>query len=532
MAGGGKRIQINTQERAISPDINRLQSFMQKSVSEILRGLLNTSGGTDDLDAGGIAVPNSTLDNPVKAEIIEGLLVQPQSGLTTCFVTAGTAMMLAPDAGADDSNYKMVLDPGVLAGASIVIPPNPGGSATISVVECQWSDVISETDNRDIFNAGTGLFSASVVTKARQGALTYRVRTGTVGGGFASVGTAVGWLPLMVASAPAGSVNNDVCTFWDVRPLISDRVYGMSNLKQALPREHRVQGRVSVNAGVATLSGVFEKSLNNRRLGGRIRPGVPLTDAQSIDLIALANKDAAFPAALNWWNLYLCTPFGLPRWARYTDGPAGRVPRSPRGIPVNSIVLPDQYGNPVATINLPASTGLGGASAVTEAIHVLAGRTNPVGVVLGCVADGRTVTLDTSNYNVTLAGSIAAGTSTFAMVDNVQYPANARAIYVKIDWNDVANGATAGSQKIYQPTLTLYDSLGRVVSFIQIPTIWYINPTVGALTANVSFYARIPIVGDYPTATPTTRNIVLAWGTGTTPSTAPVMTVLGYDLGP
>jgi hypothetical protein len=361
MASGQKTIVINTQERAVSTDINTLQAYEAASSAELLRYMLNVTS-TDDLDAAAVITEPSTLTSPLTSEIINGLMVSPQGGSLSLFVTPGVMMAIAPDSDPNASNYKFVKDIGVTTLGALPITANSSGSTRIDVIECQLNPVIAVTDSRDIFNPSTNLFSASVVTKAVQTNLTYRVRAGTPGSGFP--GLATGWLPLAVASVPTGTTTVDTVTFWDVRPLISDREFQPFALQRTWPRQPyaRWQGVTSPITGAANwlMSGMNEVSFSGRRYGGEIRRGTPGTDNQYIDLVGdSANWANGFslPAGGNPVFLYLMAPFGLPRWARYTDSGGTRKPRSPRGIYVLSTTSPDANGFPTAAIGLPSSCG-------------------------------------------------------------------------------------------------------------------------------------------------------------------------------
>jgi hypothetical protein len=379
MASGDKTMVINTQERAISPDINRLQAFASKDRAELLRYLLDVTG-SDDFDAGGVITEHTTLESPLRAEVINGLLVRPTGGNLVLAVDPGVLYAIAPDSGPDDSNYKFVEDPGTSNG-TLTMTANASGSTRIDVIECQLTPTIVETDNRDIYDPTTGLFSATSVTKATQMLLTYRVRLGTPGSGFP--GTASGWLPLAVATVPNGTTTNDAITFWDVRPLIWDREFAPTALRRSWPRQPyaRYQGATSPITGASNyvVSGMLEVMFDGRRYGGEIRRGTPGTDAVSIDFEAAANLASgySFPAANTMVFAYLVAPQGLPRWARYTDGPSGRVPRSPRGIIVVCGIAPNVDGTPSTAIAMPDSTGF--ATTETNALCIFMGLTETIG---------------------------------------------------------------------------------------------------------------------------------------------------------
>jgi hypothetical protein len=371
MSSGGKELLVNARERAVSADINVLQQYLYKSSAENLRYLLDVSYGNDDGTAA--STEHTTQENPLRTEILGGLMVLPQNGSTSLFVAPGAACVLDPDStpNADDSPYKMVVDVGVSALGTLVLTGNSSGQARIDVVECQRTDGAVVTALRDIFNPSTQVFNATNVTKATQSSFTYRVREGTPGGGFP--GTAQGWLPLAVVLMPNGATNCDGATFWDVRPLLSDRWPSIQSLSQVRARRLYALEQASVNTGAAYY---VDAAYQGRRLGGFVADNTPGSDSTTIDLTAAANQDPNLPSGMvtgQAWHLALATPFGLPRWSRYLAATsAPRLPRAPRGIPVVTSSTP-VHGDGACTVTLPTALGFG-ASQTSPAVAVAAGQ--------------------------------------------------------------------------------------------------------------------------------------------------------------
>lgn len=528
MSSGQERMVFNTRERVISPDSNRLQDFLALGLAEQARALFDISYGTDDLDAGAVASETASSTDPLTAEILYGLMVQPQAGSNSVLVSAGAGFFLAPDGGADDSNYKWASSEGEQTLGQLLIPSNAGGSPQISIVECSWSAITTETDNRDIYDPSTDTFSATLVTKVRAGALTFRVRTGTVGGGFASVLTASGWLPLAIASMPAGGSDCDDATFWDVRALVSDRQFGSTKMTHDLPKNLGQFGATVFDTGVASFYGVFEKTINGRRYGGRIRPGVPLTDANFIDLMDTANvANGQVPGNNVYWYVWLLAPFGLPRWARYTDGPSGRVPRSPRGIPVVSSVDPDKKGSPTAAVALPTSTGLGGST--SDAALVACGRTDGSGTITGTVMDGKEQAFHT-NFVTINAGTSGILSGAWTLTDNTDFPASARAIRARIN---VSRQVADGTEEHFENVrIQLYDAAGNFCGQVPLNSQFFVNKTGGLQVYLISWEARIPIVSEYPTTTPGTRTLQVVWENAASGAfNTYTIEVMGVELG-
>jgi hypothetical protein len=384
-SSGWKEEIYNPSERALSSDLMRMQRFKGADAAEIWRKQIQDTRGTDDSLAGGGALPLTiTTTAPVSAEVHGGLLVRPQNGSLSLFVDDGIVTLIDPDSpeNPDESIYKFVRDPGISVLGTLLMTANPAGSIRIDIIECARTgspDLILETDNRDIFNPITGLFAPATVSKVSAGRLQYRVRAGVAGAGFP--GLVAGWLPLAVVSNPPASTSNDDMTFWDVRPLISDRVWAPFKNAYTNPRLRR--NYISIDrtavAGKAFLIGQVDASVhfaNNGvdvgwyRLGGTMNRGTPGTDG-TCDLNDAANQSGALASPC---YVYLLEPYGLPRWARYLDSIAGtRVPRSPRGIPVVTTIAP------VALTNAPSAPRLHGthhrnAGGRLHRLHGLRGR--------------------------------------------------------------------------------------------------------------------------------------------------------------
>jgi hypothetical protein len=455
MSSGNKELNISPLERAVSTDIMRGQSFSGAMLSEFLRAILNTGQGTDDLDAGGLYVPNLVQGNPLSGEILGGLLFSPAVGSVASTVTPGAVLVFDPDAApsTDDSQYKQILDPGTSA---LTLTAGAGGTR-IDVIECAriQPDTVLETDSRDVFNTVTGLFTAATVNKVTQAQLQYRIRTGTPGGGFP--GTAQGWLPLAVASVPITATTWDTVTVWDVRPLLSDRVFQPFAVARETPlwlaqssitavvdgAKTLCVGNVEVTAtDVALLITSGTPTYSRRRLGGRLRRGTPgadfpVTGIDGLDLSDAANQSTVTSGGTNY--LYLVEPFSLPRWARYTDATTGvRQPRSPRGIPVVTNVRPLHfYGSPSSPIALPTSTGLGTTTTLKGVAILALGTVGATTQMAGAMLSGRRAAIDnaaTSNLNVAVSASAINSTQIiFANLSELSnVPAFARSLNVSL----------------------------------------------------------------------------------------------------
>lgn len=433
MASGNRRIRINTQERAVSTDINRLQAFQNADMAEIFRAMLNTLVSSEDDALGTESAPN-TVETPLRAEILAGLLVKPQAASLNLLVDPGTAYFMAPDAVADDSNYKFINDAGIANTGVLLMTANSSGSTRIDVIECRINPTEAiVTDSRDIFNVSTGLFSAATVTKELKGRLEYRVRAGTPGSGMPA--NQSGWLPLCVASVPNGTTTNDTITFWDVRPMIADRPNLMMHPRTGIgPLEFN--GALLVSGSNAKICGHIVGEHKGRKIGGRLRKGTPGTDVDEIEAKSASTEQE--PGTTTGSSLalhfYLVFPFSLPRWARYTDGPTGRVPRSTKGILVVSNTGPADFSNvPSAALTLPTSTGLGSTTTTDAVCFLSVGSAGTSTVPQVHVAKN----IVHSNGNMTgsalsSANDVVGDASLyrFRLTHNVQYPANAKRLKI------------------------------------------------------------------------------------------------------
>ena len=528
MSSGAKRMVINTQERAISPDINRLQSFAARVPAEFFRYLMDVSGN-DDLDAGAIITEYSTLGTPLRAEIANGLLVKPQIGSLDLLIDPGVLYAIAPDGDADSSVYKFIKSAGIAAPALLAMTPNPAGSARIDVIECSINpSVVTETDNRDIFNPSTGLFTPTSVTKVSEDQLTFRVRAGVAGTGYPAA--VAGWLPLAVASLPAGTVSNDTITFWDVRPVLSDRALP-GNLSLDYPPPLETNGWLDSVAGpVSTLTGHTTcVDDSGRRLGGRLRRGSPGVDADTVVLTDTANADPTIVVAVQKLvYLYLLTPFGLPRWARYTDFGSGvRKPRSPRGIPLVSRVPPNEMGLPSAPVTFPAVFGFGAATTTSGycfgSTLMLAGA----GYSSTSFSDRTVFNTKSPNFDFVTGVLIAGLDYKFTLTPGLHFPTNAKQILAVPGYKRLV-GATSYESWFINAAVYRgpYGAAAAAYKFF-----WGEGELVNVTGAPINTVAPcspvwINIPQNYPSGVLATLDIVLSFNG--VPSFGPFLTISGY----
>lgn len=374
MSSGHKRDNANLRERLVSGDRNRLQAFIAADRSEAAKLLLSAiSAASRPMERGApILVGDipTTVDDPLRGDVFEGLVVTPIVGTTSLHISPGVVGLMDPDGQAgssvadppspDDSPYKIVSEPtGIQTNGVLTMGANAGPGARFDVIECRRNEQVLETDVRDIFDPSSGTSTPLTVDKVLGAALSFRVRTGVAGAGFP--GTALGWLPLAVAYVPSGggATTNDI-DFWDVRPLVKDRVRQPYRSSWSYGPAHELQQLfadiITVPAETRISGNVFTQ-LNGMLAGGEISRGSPGADQAYIDA-----QDS------EWWEpgftcvirtivyLYLAFPHGLPRWVRYNRTPAAglRFPDGMRGIPIISVTPPTQQGHGGPVLSLPA----------------------------------------------------------------------------------------------------------------------------------------------------------------------------------
>ena len=436
MSSGEKRIQLNTRERVVSNDHNRLQAFIAADISAFNRRmfqdqyLMYTSCG--------YAFEQHAIAAPLAADVIGGLMVVPVIGSTDVLVTPGELGCYYPDAtpDPDDDPYKTLFSPGVDTYGTLVIAANASGSARIDVIECQPIELVEEQDNRDIFDPASGTFSPQLVDKVVAGRLQYRVRQGTPGAGYPAA--IAGWLPLAVASVPSGSTSNNSVTFWDVRPLVVERAvqpfhagslfapvrrrYVIAN-KWTTPGQMRISGSVDFDFGYYKACGTLAKGTPTATMG---TGDVPYIDAMNSE-----NVEPGFTAVAGaLWYVYAVFPFGLPRWVRYTESDIaglGRLPGPMRGIGVVSNKPPVLWGAPTGGIALPTSTGLGGG-AIDSARMVTASVVDGTGVLDSFASDGRMIYPTTAQVITPLSSTSAY--ENYQLVSGASLPLGARRVRI------------------------------------------------------------------------------------------------------
>jgi len=544
MTSGLRSIVINPSERAVSSDINRAQSMSARGLAEAFRWMLDVNQGFDDTQAGGVEGQYNSPEAPMRGEVLGGLRVLVGIGNLQLGITAGLGMVIDPDStpSTDDSPYKFVSDPGVVTtSGTLVMTPNSSGSPRIDVVECTRIQYPSpEIDSRDIFNPSTGLFTATSVTKTTESSFQYRVRAGTPGAGFP--GAVTGWLPLCVASVPTGTTTNDTITFWDVRPLVSDRAFGTSNLAYDLPRRTHLHYSSEASGAVGIpfpVAGIAECTNGARRVGGRLLSGAPdsVDGDEYIDFVDPDNQEAGFgTSGSGIAYFYFLTPFGLPRWALYsTAGSGTRYPRSPRGIPLVSKTGPTHaYGQASAPIVFPAVFGFAGG---------VASGTGTVcwGAVTYSTASGPSLYFDlfsctdgwisrsrTPTVNLTPATTPTTTTGTFTLTENAQIPASCKKLRMTL--TVPVTTAVADALVPVKPEFTLTLPSGQEAYAQSSTQILNTNATT-TLSTDLVFTFEIDVPNDYPTSSLQTYTLNYSYsGSAHATFSNPTLQILAWQM--
>lgn len=463
MSGTRKRVIINSRERVVSPDINRLQAFADSDAAEEARLVYEAAAFLgDNLDVyPGVTVPVETSTNPIAGHVLGGLMVRPQLASTSLLIDKGLAYVVEPDGtpDPDDNPYKYCRSAGVQTVGVLTLTAG-AGSTRIDVIECARVTNVLETDSRDVFDPSTGIFTARTVDKVAAGQLQFRIRTGTPGAGFP--GTVSGWMPLAVMSVPAAAANLDTCTLWDVRPLVNEQVnapFFDSRIYSHVERQVLMCDEYA-NVAERRLSGVISSGLLSSKLGGQLTSDDGTSDLAYIDLLLAKHQQPGFtPLAGRPYYFYLAMPEGLPRWVKYSHasvGGAGRIPYGQRGIPIVAHVTPDKLGYPSVAVGLPSASGLGGST--TVAVCVAAGIVTTGPVLRGFMVDGsKTHFANSATSTFQTPISENASTATFRLIDGTTHPANARAVKVRISCTFHASGAGPFE---YSRIVRMYDLAG------------------------------------------------------------------------
>jgi len=405
MGSGNKSMIINSRERAVSTDINRLQAFAASDQAQALRrqyGMKATGSGPlfPGVEVDIAALPTGATE-PVVHKVLQGLMARPDTA-SYLLVDAGTAMFYAPSfGGTDDSDWVVVDDPGVTDIATLTFTSNSGGGSTrIDLLECQPVETVLETSSRDQFDTTTGTFSAAVLNKVSAARLNYRIRTGTPGAGIPSISHS--WMPIALIHTRTDATGFDNCDFYDVRPLVEpslmsehrmrpvyDTVSTYGSIIQLDPNNY-VDCFTTTGPTTVKATGYFASALNGVKVGGYLMSGVAATsigafgtDKYYVDMADSTNFSSSdppvnTPGSRNALGIFLPKMFN--RFVRYSQTAVSltksdvntRLPLGPNGVffLVHSTSAM-QRGDGVFAADFGFPSGMGfGSSAIASGVCV------------------------------------------------------------------------------------------------------------------------------------------------------------------
>lgn len=381
-------MKYNNRERALSTDLNREQAFISAEMAEFARSLFlnkfdNAASpyySTNENDSTPVVT-----DRPVRGIVFKGLRPYPINGTVDLLITAGMLAMIddVGGIGADDSAISLIRDEGVPSTGVLTLTPNSSGTGRVDIVECKVITYDYETSSRDIYDPGTGLFSPATVTKVTGKKLQYRIRTGSPSSAWP--GIVDEWLPLCVLVVPDGTTTFDTVELYDVRP-------------HAMARKNMTEVDMK-NPSINELKIDFDY-LNQHV----IRPildidfrtfkiiwgdtGAPSSSPLKINVQDTSIYDPAWvPGTSEFANLFLAFPFGLPRWAKYSDTTTS--PRKPQreGIPILTNKNVSFYNTGATATALPTASGLVGTVATNEMVAIANCWVDSGGTVRGSIGN-------------------------------------------------------------------------------------------------------------------------------------------------
>lgn len=387
---GITQVVINTRERAVSTDINRLQTEQSKARANMAKRMYNNIYEWEAASNSGqraSEIETSKEDVPMSMDIFGGLRVIISGDFLT--VSAGSCGIKAESGSFDvakDSDYLLVDDPGVTDISVLPFTQNLDTGRVCEIIEAAVNDVVLKSESRDIYDPLTGLFTPSLITKIAAARLTYRIRR-TTGGAGTWAGTVINWTPLAVAVHEGLSTSFNNVTFYDVRPLIIDRHDGMS--RRTMPPRMMTHKRFHMGMEFITtttfIGGTYDFPIggpgtnagfniaNQYRAFGTIGQTLPGKPDTGSDAVRIDVEDADYwangaptPNADRWVYFGVQFPHNLPRWIKYGSAvnpvTGGREPGQSMGLFSIAAVVGDTVDGGASGFPIPAAYGIGGAN--------------------------------------------------------------------------------------------------------------------------------------------------------------------------
>lgn len=433
---GSDNVIINTRERPVSTDINNLQALLSRTISELKRYMFASTQQTAK------GVPPTDI---VQDVVLGGLRVTPDGNNVS--ISGGALMQvdssISPTPGTFDSDYRIAIN----TAATSFVMPAPGGE-TYYLLEAQMINNVTVSESRDILDAGSGNFVATLVDKVAQRQITFQLLTGT---SQAPVPSGTPWVPIAVIRRPGGGgavVNTDI---YDVRPKWSDVFEQTSN---GLPAQAGsfIDGQIQTVTNFQASGAVTSANLQVFRARAKL-PNGKIASFDNGDEVANQTPFDPFDAlylepgtvnAADFFYLYLCPWSGLTPY-----GQIGATGVS-KGILVLSTNSPN-FGTRLnaAAITLPAPWG-NGTVARNEAVCV--GIVRSTGTVLVAMEshDGRNYLI--SPLSGTSPGTLGPTASWTGNLTSMPFPVGPQSIKIKIGVQVVGyaqvGGVAADSQLV------------------------------------------------------------------------------------
>lgn len=322
----GDSVIFNTRQRALSGDVNDLQSIQTRELADVIAMRTASAVITD-------ATPNLTQRRNV---VLGGLNVIAAG--TDVVVSEGViaqySTTIVPTPGPYDSGERIAFQ----RGSANVPVPNPGSDTTY-LLEAQMADVVTLTQTRDIFDPGTQTFIPTSVPVRTERQVTYRFRAGT-----ATDAPAVDseWVPLAIVFRPSGAPPASNAEIWDCRPLAN----GNDGLRMSALPANELGGARVLRRRLETLSILGAAASPNVRIDFEAidATGERLFVRQSGASVAVtALPQSILSAGLVY--IYLFSGRGRPISNRVSGV-------MHRGLPVLSMVAPTKGGLNSAVITL------------------------------------------------------------------------------------------------------------------------------------------------------------------------------------
>lgn len=208
----GDRIQINSLERALSEDINDLQSMQSRALNDWISlaqatRLISNSGGTFD------TLPQST-----------SMGLDIRANTTSMLIAPGILSQLSATQptvpGALESAQRLGIQRGV------VTVPLPGTVSRAMLLEAQVVDVTTVSSTRDVFDVPTQTFVPTLLVKQNERQIQYQIVEGSAGLILPPF-TGDPWVPLFMFDTDSNGevLPGDVATtlfFYDCRNDMKD----------------------------------------------------------------------------------------------------------------------------------------------------------------------------------------------------------------------------------------------------------------------------------------------------------------------